>query len=287
MLMKILAPLFFCFILSCQVKSQQNSKNVITADEEIGNQCEVNHGKVKHKNHNQDKLSEKYIAYMNNYLPKELLKKYITSINLFTDGEDNTLASMSAINPENTEWEVSIDTLDVNLKRKEPEYVLQYTHTFIHEFGHLFTLNAEQVEYSESEEQTDDSRYLTQEGLARKKSYVNAFVRKFWNMDLLTEWDKTQEIESPEKKAKSLEKFYKKRPSEFVTQYASESPEEDIAESWTFFVLFDKPKNNSKANEKILFFYNYPELVKYREAIRNKTEYFPNISMKEYAETFR
>lgn len=287
MVRKTLLLLLFWMTLSCQVKTQENSENIQTGNEETGIQWGVNHGKVEKKKNPQDQLSQKYITYMNNYLPKELLNKYINSINLFTDGEDNTLASMSATNPENTEWEVSIDTLDVNLKRKEPEYVLQYTHTFIHEFGHLLTLNAEQVEYSESEVQTDDSRYLTQEGLARKKSYVNAFVRQFWNMDLLTEWDKTQEIESPEKKTKSLEKFYKKRSSEFVTQYASESPEEDIAESWTFFVLFDKPKNNSKANEKILFFYNYPELVKYREAIRNKTEYFPNISMKEYAETFR
>jgi hypothetical protein len=54
---------------------------------------------------------------------------------------------------------------------------------------------------------------------------------------------------------------------QFVTDYAPTSPVEDIAESWTFFVLSPKPELNSIANEKILFFYEYPELVELRTQI--------------------
>jgi hypothetical protein len=42
---------------------------------------------------------------------------------------------------------------------------------------------------------------------------------------------------------------------------------EDIAESWAFFVLSPKPALDSIANEKILFFYEYPELVELRTKI--------------------
>jgi hypothetical protein len=44
---------------------------------------------------------------------------------------------------------------------------------------------------------------------------------------------------------------------------------EDIAESWAFFVLSPKPELKSIADEKILFFYEYPELVELRTQILN------------------
>ena len=47
--------------------------------------------------------------------------------------------------------------------------------------------------------------------------------------------------------------FYLDHEPEFLSDSATESPEEDIAESWTFFVLSEKP---------------YQELLNYREYIR-------------------
>ena len=61
--------------------------------------------------------------------------------------------------------------------------------------------------------------------------------------------------------------FYRKYSDQFLTEYAATSPEEDIAESWAFFILSPKPEQNSIANEKILFFYEYSELVQLRQEI--------------------
>ena len=55
--------------------------------------------------------------------------------------------------------------------------------------------------------------------------------------------------------------------AEFVTDYAPTSPAEDIAESWSFFVLKKKPASKTIANEKVLFFYEFPELVNLRSQI--------------------
>jgi len=46
-------------------------------------------------------------------------------------------------------------------------------------------------------------------------------------------------------------------------------PAEDIAESFTYFVFTPKPTGNSIKEQKIAFFYEYPELVKLRSDILN------------------
>ena len=61
--------------------------------------------------------------------------------------------------------------------------------------------------------------------------------------------------------------LYEKYKDQFVTDYAPTSPEEDIAESWSYFVLKPKPGSSTIANRKVLFFYEFPELVALRQQI--------------------
>src|SRR5215208_6090610 len=61
--------------------------------------------------------------------------------------------------------------------------------------------------------------------------------------------------------------FYTKYPDQFVTKYAATNPVEDIAESWTEFVMRPKPLGASIAEQKVLFFYEHPELVELRHNI--------------------
>ncbi len=62
-------------------------------------------------------------------------------------------------------------------------------------------------------------------------------------------------------------RFYHDHPTQFITPYAATSPEEDIAETWAYFVLNARPADDSVAHRKVLFFYAYPELVDLRNAI--------------------
>jgi hypothetical protein len=67
-----------------------------------------------------------------------------------------------------------------------------------------------------------------------------------------------------------LDDFYDTYQDQFLTDYAPTGPAEDIAESWSFFILSPKPELTSIASEKILFFYEYPELVQLRMEILDR-----------------
>ena len=58
-----------------------------------------------------------------------------------------------------------------------------------------------------------------------------------------------------------------------MTEYAATNPSEDFAESFMVFVLKEKPAKSTAdfihKDQKILFFYDFPELVEIRDFIRN------------------
>jgi hypothetical protein len=154
------------------------------------------------------------------------------------------------------------------------------TFTLLHEFGHLLTLNADQVRPSRdvfnnphdkeiyNQEAARCSNYFTGEGCSKRDSYINQFYQRFWK-DIYTEWQSVDEIESDKLYIEKLSEFYLKYQDQFVTNYAATNPGEDIAETWAYFILTPKPQGNTIAEQKVLFFYQYPELVELRQEILN------------------
>ncbi len=126
-----------------------------------------------------------------------------------------------------------------------------FVHTLIHESAHLMTLNDRQLDASISS--TTCTTIMFDEGCARPASYIHAFVRQFWHSSIGAH-------EMP---------FGEYKKGDFVSGYAAENMAEDISESWAAYVLLPKPRGNSIAEQKTLFFYNYPELVERRNAIRH------------------
>ncbi len=116
----------------------------------------------------------------------------------------------------------------------------ELTHTIIHELAHIVTLNTAQVD----DDATTCSTLDLQEGCSQPTSYINQFNSQFWASG-----------ESS-------------NPADFVSDYARTNVAEDIAESFTAFVLQDRPSGNTGADQKIAFFYNYPELVTLRNQLR-------------------
>ena len=58
-------------------------------------------------------------------------------------------------------------------------------------------------------------------------------------------------------------------PEYFVTEYAAADAAEDIAESFAVFVLNPKPVGDTVREQKVRFFYQYPELTEIRNEMRN------------------
>ena len=195
----------------------------------------------------------------------------VSEFSIFTDGRGNHLAAVSPMFSDPEEW-----TLYVDIEDAESYYDLTYT--LIHEQGHLLTLNSEQVLVSKAilrypnnstiyeQEVSACPQYFTGEGCSEPDSYINQFFTRFWPY-LYDEWEQIDLEEDDDTRQILLEEFYEMYQDQFLTDYAATSPEEDIAEAWTFFVLSPKPELDSIANEKILFFYEYPELIDLRTQI--------------------
>lgn len=198
-------------------------------------------------------------------------RRMITRYVVFSDGPEETLAMVEP-DPENpARWTLAIDPADAGDRE-------ELTYTLIHEFGHLLTLDARQVppdlalaQDPENEDLYQEAaeacpHYFPGEGCSKAESYINAFFERFW-MDRYDEWLEIDAEEDENVRLDLLDQFYQDYQDEFVTDYAATNPEEDVAEAWTLFVLQPKPAGATVAEEKILFFYDYTELVKLRTEI--------------------
>lgn len=135
----------------------------------------------------------------------------------------------------------------------------ELAHTIIHEQFHVMSLNRSQLNPN-----TNSCDYNTDEGCSLEDSYLDDFVETFWT-DILEENRKI----NPNNENK-LYRFYEKYESQFVNDYAATNPEEDIAESFTYFVKNDRISQPLKIrDQKINHFYQYDELVALRDNIRS------------------
>lgn len=199
----------------------------------------------------------------------------IAEFAITTDGLGGTLASVAQTDYDPDLWILYVDFADTS-------NYYELTYTLVHEFAHLLTLGAEQVIPSLAifNNPDDDNIYLRElsacqnyfpgEGCANPDSYINAFYYEFWD-DIYEEWNAINLEEDEDAYTELLDEFYYNYEDRFVTSYAATNPEEDIAEAFTFFVFSPKPAGDTIAEEKTLFFYQYPELVELRAVILQNT----------------
>jgi hypothetical protein len=198
-------------------------------------------------------------------------REVIGEYSIVTDGKNGGLAAVTQTFADPYLWALEVDIAD-----SDNSYDL--TFTLIHEFGHLLTLGPEQVPPSlplfnnpeDNElylrEVAQCPQYFPGEGCANADSYINAFYNQFW-VGIHEEWNDINLEENGDAYYARLDEFYYEHEDQFLTSYAVTNPEEDIAEAWSFFVLAPKPAGDTIAREKILFFYQYPELVQLRARI--------------------
>lgn len=218
--------------------------------------------------------------YFTSLVPAEH-RSYITEFSILSDGPNNILAGVSPTYDNPYEWTLKIDVADA-----VDRYSLTYS--LIHEYGHLLTLNASQVPPDEQvffhpddkalRDQAEAScpRYFTGEGCSSSGSYMSEFFNRYWS-SFYGEWKQAHSTDEQQIQRELLDEFYHVHEEQFLTSYAAASPEEDIAESWAYFILAPRPEPTTIANQKILFFYEYPELVALRQEILGRLcTSFPN-----------
>ncbi|MBC8506108.1 MAG: hypothetical protein ISR58_22515 [Anaerolineales bacterium] len=217
---------------------------------------------------------QKIWVYYANLIPPNH-RTNLTQFVIFTDGQEEVMAAVEQDVNDPEKWVLAVDIVDA----ENPQ---ELTYTLIHEFGHLLTLNANQVDPDEDifEDPENDEiyeeaveacpQYFPGEGCSLPNSYIHLFVERFW-FDLFDEWDEINYVEDDDEYYAMLDEFYYAHQDQFVTDYAATNPGEDIAESWTHFVLQPKPEGDTVSEQKVLFFYEFPELVELREKIVART----------------
>ncbi len=195
----------------------------------------------------------------------------LAEFSIVTDGEGNLLAAVTQTGYDPALWALEVDIRDSSDR-------LNLAYTLIHEYAHLLTLGPNQVTPSEAvfNYPGDNGIYLSEvgacpnyfpgEGCSQSDSYINAFFNEFWS-GIHPEWQDINLIEDDDFYYEALDDFFYAHEDQFVTSYAASNPEEDIAEVFTFFVLASRPNGDNIAEQKILFFYRYPELVQLRDEI--------------------
>jgi hypothetical protein len=202
-------------------------------------------------------------------------RQMVAQYNVFTDGYSNTLAAVDQTQTDPSKWILEIDIADL-----EDKDALLFT--MIHEYAHILTLNASQV--TPDQEIVDDPTnmdlqaskaaacpyYFTGTGCSYPNSYIDAFYNRFW-VDINDEWQKIDALQYGTEDLTpyydALYKFYKAHQDQFLDDYSTTHPDEDIAESFAYFVFSPKPTGSSTKDQKILFFYEYPELINLRQSI--------------------
>jgi hypothetical protein len=179
--------------------------------------------------------------------PDTLSNQFLEEYVVFNDPESDTLAFVDDIDG-NGKWRIA-----VNQAGYDDSSVKERNLTIVHELSHVITLNNKQLQ---AKDQSSCKTYFTDEGCAQASSYLYQFVSKFWPL--------------AERQLVTNGKTPPYTKSQFVTEYATTNPEEDIAESFAYFVvegtLPTEPKNIQE--QKVTFFSHYPEAMAIRDTMR-------------------
>ena len=194
----------------------------------------------------------------------------VTRFAVFTDGPSNSLGAVEQTDDPH-DWILEMDIED---GQNFPDL----SSTLVHEFGHLLSLNTTQVTtdmevFNNPDDQEIYARaaaacptYFMFEGCSHPDSYINRFFQSFWTK-IYAEWQSLNAETDQDKLDQKLDDFYQEHAGQFLSSYAATSPEEDVAEAFMYFVFTPKPSGASVAEQKVLFFYAYPEMVTLRERI--------------------
>ena len=200
---------------------------------------------------------------------RAVVKYYV----LYTDGINGSLGAVELTDSPHY-WKFEMDIIDA---ANFPDLAA----TTIHEFGHLLTLNDLQVTTDQAvftdpsdrrvfdHEAATCSTYFMYEGCSNTKSYINTFFNSFWP-SVYNEWRAIDAETDPDLLDQKLLRFYHEYENQFVSKYAATSPSEDLAESFMYFIFVPKPVGESISDQKILFYYQYPEMVSLRDTLRAK-----------------
>lgn len=163
---------------------------------------------------------------------------------------DDTLAFVNAVDTTGSGFQMSINTVDA---AADPGELLL---TLAHEFSHVFTATAEQLDRSDEAIDGCDT-YFSGDGCYLADSLMIDWIVELWNPDVLAGVDPLEDsVDDADARCAGDEGFF--------GPYAATNPEEDFAEAFSAFVFGLDPDTDGQA-DRLDWIAAQPGLVEFRE----------------------
>lgn len=202
------------------------------------------------------------------FYPPEIIEKIDTFI-IFSDNradnEGGMFGLIETINPNNKSFIFSLDIEEAYYRNLLNLEILLPLLT--HEFFHMLSLNETQLSH------LNTGGLKIFEGYVKQDSYLNKFYEQFWTNSFTKRLELLEKDPglSYEKKKEIRNVLYENNKDKFVNSYAMTNVVEDIAVSFEEFVKIDKNHlKDELKDKKLLFFYSYPELIRYKDNFTKK-----------------
>ncbi len=189
-----------------------------------------------------------YFSEVFDILPYQYAKQIKRVVVFEADGSEYD-AFVETIAPKHETWSyaVSDDALEEVGTTANLELV-------IHEIAHIISYEAVVGEPSPSN--VDCHSYFKTRGCLPGNTYLDEFVDEFWSA---TDLNRALSFSRASDQGDAAYDYYEDHQSEYVSDYAAVSPEEDFAESFMFYIL-DYDSAGSEAMDKIDFFDSFVDL---------------------------
>ncbi len=194
---------------------------------------------------------------INRVYPKKYLK-YVEEFKIIDDGKGKSIVTVRNRKYEENEWSIVVDLADGMDADANPTPI--FYEELVKGVFNGISLEVSQIVADEYRNGLD-----VQKGHFKKDSYQQKFYNKFWK-GIASEHGSLVKKNGIDD-AKEI--FYKNHRDSFANSNAAISSIKDSSETFKIFVYEDKPKGNSILDKKVLFFYEYPELVEIREELRS------------------
>ena len=163
---------------------------------------------------------------------------------------DDTLAFVNPVDSDGSGFQMSINTVDA---AADPDELLL---TIAHEFSHVFTATAEQLD--RSDEAIDAcATYFNGEGCYLDGSLMIDWIVEFWDPDVLVDVDPIVDSADDANDRCAAD-------DGFFGSYAATNPEEDFAEAFSAFVFRLEPRTAGQA-DRLDWIAAQPGLVEFRD----------------------
>jgi hypothetical protein len=200
---------------------------------------------------------QKYADQLRMVFPSKY-RDYIDQFVVFSDHPDDIAAFVAVTSDgRDTTWMYGVDVEEISADPTKAASI----ELMVHEFAHVFTLD----QFITSSKQTNNCHeYFDEIGCYTTGTYLSEFVQEFWNDALL---DEVIQATKSRNANRALFQIYERYESDFVTDYAATSPEEDFAETFAWYVLDEEVERGSVAAQKIRFMDSFAQIRDYKEEI--------------------